>query len=125
MIHGTLLRRLLALSGLLLVLCSGTALWVGGSPAMAGGLALGFGLGMAPFASWAWIAVRGWSTRRSRIVTALLIGAKLGLYVGLLYLLVARGVVNPIGVLVGITAVVLVVSVGTLAASSTPPKEAA
>lgn len=125
MIDGTLLRRLLVPSGSLLILSSGIILLVGGSPAMAGGLALGFGLGMTPFASWAWIASRGLSRRRNRILAVLLVGAKLGLYGGALYLPVAREVVNALGVLAGITAVVLVVSVGTLVASSTRPKEAA
>jgi len=126
MINGTLLRRLLSLSGALLVLACGAALAVGRSPALAGGLALGFGLGAAPFASWAWIASRGLATRRNRIIAALIVLAKLGVYSGALYLLVTREVVNPVGVLGGLTGVVLVVCVGALlGGASTRPKEAA
>lgn len=125
MIDGTLLRRLLVLSGSLLILSSGVVLLVGGSPATAGGLALGFGLGMAPFASWAWVASRGLSSRRNRILAVLLVAGKLGLYGGLLYLLVAREVVDALGVLTGITAVTLLISIGALVAPSTRPKEAA
>ena len=125
MINGTLLRRLLLLSGALMLATAGVALAIGRSPALAGGLALGYGLGAAPFASWAWIASRGLATRRNRVIAALLVLGKLGAYAGLLYLLVARQVVNPVGVFAGITAVVLVVSVGALLGSSTRPREAA
>ncbi len=126
MINGALLRRLLFVSGLLLLLSSGAALGVGRSPALAGGLALGFGLGMAPFASWAWIASRGLATHRNRIIAALLVLTKLGFYSGALYLLVTREAVNPVGVLGGLTAVVLVMSVGALVGGADAhPKEAA
>jgi hypothetical protein len=125
MIDVPLLRRLMLLTGVLLVLSAGAALAVGRSTALAGGLALGFALGALPFASWAWIASRGLATRRNRVIAALIVLSKLGLYSGGLYLLVTRDVVNPIGVLAGLTGAVLVVSVGALVGAPPRPKEAA
>jgi hypothetical protein len=125
MIDTPLLRRLLLLAGALLAVSAGAALTVGRSPALAGGLALGFVLGAVPFASWAWIASRGLATRRNRVIAAVLVLSKLGLYSGGLYLMVTREVVNPVGVLAGLTGAVLVVSVGVLVGAPPRPKEAA
>ena len=114
MIDLAWLRRLLLLSSALILLAAGGVLMAGRSAALAGGLALGGLLGAAPFASWAWIAARGLSTRRNRILSALLMAAKLGLYAGALYLCVARRLVDPIGVFIGITAVVAIIVAGAL-----------
>lgn len=125
MIDSLLLRRLLRLVGVLLVVSAGAALLMGRSPALAGGLALGFALGAVPFVSWAWIASRGLATRRNRAIAALLVLSKLGLYSGVLYLMVTREVVDPAGVLAGLTGSVLAVSVGAWVGAPPRPKEAA
>lgn len=113
MIDARHLRRLLGGSGLLLSLAALAALALG-SPSWAAGLLLGYVLGAVPFASWAWIAARGMASGRNRALAALLMLGKFGLYAGLLYLLVTRELASPVGVMIGITAVVGVMSVGSL-----------
>jgi len=126
MIDRSLLRRLLAISAILLILSAGAVLAVGRSPALAGGLVLGLVLGATPFASWAWIADRGLSDPRSRRIAVVLLVGKLAFYAGALYLLVTRSVVHPIGVLIGLTAVVGIVCAGSyIGAAPGRPKEAA
>lgn len=125
MIDRAWLGRLLIVSAALFLLSAGAALAVWKSKALAGGLALGFGLGIAPFASWAWIASRGLAGRANRILAVLLVLSKLALYAGALYLFVTRNLVNPIGVLIGLTAVVAVMSLGTLLKPAPRAKEAA
>jgi hypothetical protein len=124
MIDHRLLRRLLLLSGALLLISTGAALAIWRSPALAGGLALGAVLGAAPFASWAWIASRGLATRASRILAAVLVLGKLAAYSGALYLLVTKSLVEPVGIFIGLTAVVAVFTVGVLAGARTHPRVA-
>jgi hypothetical protein len=125
MIDGPLGRRLAGIAAALLALSAGTALLLG-SPSFAGGLLLGFALGATPFATWAWIASRGLASRRNRIVAALLAAVKLGVYGGALFLLVTRSIVNPIGVMAGVTAVAATVVIGMLLPPPGPgAKEAA
>lgn len=125
MISGARLRRLLGLSGILCLLAAGAAWAIGGSPALAGGLALGCALGAAPFISWAWIAARGFSTPGNRTLAVLLVLGKLAVYSTALYLLVTRDLVRPLGVIAGLTGVVAVMSVGALLAAGARPREAA
>ena len=126
MIDRSLLRRLGVATLGLLILSIGAALAVWRSPALAGGLALGLALGAFPFASWAWVLTRGLASGRSRALAVLLLVLKLALYGGVLYLFVAGSLVNPVGVMVGITEVVLVVcTVMVLRRAGTPAKEAA
>jgi len=123
MIDSARLRRLLLVAALLFFLSAGVAL-LAGAPALAGGLLLGFGLGAAPFASWAWIASRGMKSPRARALAVVLLVTKLGLYAGALYVFVSRKLVDPIGVQAGITGVVAVMSIGALLVPA-PAKEAA
>ncbi len=119
------LGRLLATGAALCLGAAGASWALGGSPGLAGGILLGLALGAAPFASWAWVAARGLSTHRNRAVAALLLAVKLALYSGTLYLLVTREVVRPVGVFIGVSAVVAVVTVGSLLAAPAPPRETA
>jgi hypothetical protein len=123
MIDSVRLRRLLLIAAVLFLVASGVAL-VAGSVPLAGGLLLGFILGAAPFASWAWIAARGLRSTRARALAVALLAAKLALYAGALYLFVTKNLVNPIGVMAGVTGVVALVSIGALLAPA-PAKGAA
>jgi hypothetical protein len=123
MIDTASLRRLLLTAAVLFLVASGVTLLAGSVP-LAGGLLLGFFLGAAPFASWAWIAARGLRSTRARALAVALLAAKLALYAGALYLFVTRNRVNPIGVLAGVTGVVAIVSIGALLGPA-PAKEAA
>jgi hypothetical protein len=115
MIDSALLKRLLLLAAALFAL-SAAGLLIAGLPAFAGGLGLGYVLGALPFASWAWIATRGFESKRNRVLAAVLMFGKLGVYSGALYLCVTRNLVNPVGVLVGVTGVAFIVIVGGLLA---------
>ena len=121
-----LLRRLgVATLGLLLV-SIGVAAVGWRSPALVGGLALGFALGAFPFASWAWVLSRGLVSGRSRSLAVFLLVLKLGLYSGALYVCVTRKLVDPVGVMVGITEIVFAVCVAmVLQGAGSPAKEAA
>ena len=123
MIDRVRLKRPLLLAAVLFFIASGTA-FLAGAPAFSGGLALGFVLGALPFASWAWIAARGLKSARARLLAVLLLITKLGIYSGALYLFVTRHLVNPAGVMVGITGVVATVSIGSFLPAA-PAKEAA
>lgn len=113
MIDNRLLRKLLALSTLLLGAAAG-ACALAGRGAFALGLMLGLLLGSIPIASWAWIASRGMASKRNRILAVVLVVGKLGLYSGLLYLLVTREVASPVATMIGITGVVAVLAIGSL-----------
>jgi hypothetical protein len=91
--------------------------------AAAGGVGVGYLLGAAPFASWAWILSRAMKAGRSRAVAAFLIVVKLALYSGVLWLTVTRKLVHPAGILAGMTAVIAVL-VGAGLLASPAPKEA-
>ena len=123
MIDSARLKRLLLLAAVLFLAASGVSALAGSIP-LAGGLLLGFALGAAPFASWAWIAARGMKSGRSRVLAVVLLATKLGLYAGALYLFVTRKLVNPIGVFAGITGVVAILGVGALITPE-PAKETA
>ena len=123
MIDSARLRRLLLLAALLFFLSAGIA-FSGGFPGMAGGLLLGFGLGALPFASWGWIAARGMKSARARALVVVLLVVKLGLYAGALYFFVTRKLVDPMGVMAGITGVVAILTIGVLLVPA-PAKEAA
>ena len=117
MIDRAILSRLTLVTAVLFLPVAGLAYAIWRSLPVVGGLATGFVLGLIPFLSWAWIAARGLATSGTRALTVLLLAAKLGLYAGVLYLSVTRGVVDPVGVLVGITLVVFTFTAGTLASS--------
>jgi hypothetical protein len=114
MIDNRLLRKLLALSAALLGVAAGACALLG-HVKFGLGLVLGLVLGAVPAASWAWIASRGMASRRNRILAAVTVVGKLALYSGLLYLLVAREWASPVATMVGITAVVAVLTIGSLA----------
>ena len=125
MIDSAQLKRLLLAAAVLFFIASGVAL-LAGSPRLAAGFGLGFALGALPFASWAWIASRGMKSARTRALTVVLLALKLGLYAGLLYVFVTRKLVEPLGVVVGITGVVATMTVGALLAPRpAPAKETA
>jgi hypothetical protein len=124
MIDCGLLRRLLAISAILVLLSAAAVLTLGRSPALAGGLVLGLVLGATPFVSWGWVASRGLSDARRRRIAVLLIAGKLAFYAGALYLLVTRAVVHPVGVLIGLTAVVGTLCAGAYVGTGRP-REAA
>lgn len=113
MIDPAKLRWLLVASAILSLAAAAGAL-LAGSPAWAGGLGVGYLLGAVPFASWAWIATRGLSSPRNRVLAVLLGVAKLGLYAGALYLTLRPGGVAPAAILVGMTGVIGVVTAGAL-----------
>lgn len=113
MIDNRLLRRLLCISTLLVGAAAGACALLGAG-FFALGLLLGLLLGSIPIASWAWIATRGMASKRNRILAVVMVVAKLGVYSGLLYLLVTRELASPVGTMVGITAVVAVLSIGSL-----------
>ena len=73
MIDSAHLKRLLLGTAVLLALSAGATLAAGLPPSFAGGLAVGWLLGAAPFASWTWIVSRALGTSRGRVVTVLLL----------------------------------------------------
>jgi hypothetical protein len=123
MIDSGRLKRLLLVAAVLCLTGCAAAL-LAGAPSLAGGFGLGFVLGALPFASWGWIVSRGFNTGRARLLVVVLLATKLAIYSGTLYLFVTRPLVHPIGVLIGITAVVATISIGSLLAPG-PAKEAA
>ena len=123
MIDARHLRRLLLISAALLSAAAVAVAAFGRLP-FAGGLLVGLVLGALPAASWAWIAARGVSSKRNRVLAAVLMLGKLIFYSGVLFLVVTRPVVDPVAVFVGITAVVAVLALGTLLKPE-PPKECA
>jgi hypothetical protein len=122
MIDQIRLRRLLLVAAALVASGTGVLLATGQPAAWAGGFWLGYLLGAIPFASWAWIVARGFSRGR-RVGAVVLLAAKLGVYGAAIWFLVARPVVHPIAVFLGISAVVAVVVGGALALPARP-KEA-
>lgn len=113
MIDSVRLKRLLGVAAALSLLASAGAIIAGAAP-LAGGFGLGFVLGALPFASWAWVFSRGPAGARSRVLAVVLLATKMAIYAGALYLFVTTRLVSPIGVLIGITAVVATVSIGVL-----------
>src|SRR5258706_2787775 len=123
MIDSGLLKRILLLAAVLFAVSAGAAAALG-FLRFAGGLALGALLGAAPFATWGWIAARAMNSGRARIVAALLLIGKLAFYSGALYVCVTKSLVNPVGVLVGITGVAFLFILGSLLGKAAPVKEA-
>lgn len=119
MIDARLLKKLLGGAGILHVLAAGAALALGRTDVSLG-LVLGYVLGALPFASWAWIAFRGFDTARARAIAVALLAGKLAVYSGLLYALVTREVANPVAVMIGITAVVGILCIGSLIGPKPP-----
>jgi hypothetical protein len=126
MIEGGRIRKALIGVALFSVVAAGVLLLLGQPLPFAAGLLLGVALGAVPFASWAWIAARGFSTRRARVLAVALLAGKMVLYGGALFLLVTRPVVNPVAVMIGITIVSFTVVGSALIGSPAPkPKETA
>lgn len=124
MIDARHLRRLILIAAILLSAAAVVSAALGRLP-FAAGLLVGLVLGSLPAISWAWIAARGFASRRNKILAALMMVGKLGFYSGALYLVVTKPVVEPVAVFVGITAVVGVLSVGALIVPPPAPKEPA
>jgi hypothetical protein len=125
MIDSAHLKRLLLGTAALFLVASAAAVTLGAPLAFAGGLALGYFLGAAPFASWTWVLSRAMGGKRGTVIAVLLLAAKLGIYSGVLYLGVTRTLVHPVGVLAGITAVALILILGSLLSRTAAAKEAA
>ena len=122
MIDSAVLKRLLILAAALLAISAGAAVAFGAPLPVAGGMALGYLLGAAPVASWAWIAPRLLQGRGRALALAVLC-LKLGFYAGALYLCVTRSLVSPVGVLIGMTGVGAVVILGVLLRGPAAAKE--
>jgi hypothetical protein len=125
MIDSAHLKRLLLGTAALFLVASAAAVALGAPLSFAGGLALGYFLGAAPFASWTWVLSRAMGSQRGTLIAVLLLAAKLAIYSGALYLCVTRTLVHPVGVLAGITTVALVLILGSLLGRAPAAKEAA
>lgn len=123
MMDARLLKRLLAVSAVLTAVAAAFCIALG-FRAVAGGLAVGWVLGAVPPASWAWIASRGFASKRNRILAAVLVLGKLFFYSAVLFLVVTRPLVDPVAVFAGVTGVVAVLTIGSLLQGG-PVKEAA
>lgn len=124
MIDSGRIARLLAASALLTALLAAGAGFYWKSAALAGGIGVGLVLGAAPFASWAWIASRVMRGVRTRAMAIFLIVSKLGLYSLTLWLTVSKNLVDPVGIFVGLSAVVFVLIGGSLLAPPAPGEAA-
>lgn len=125
MIDRTAIRRLTLVSALLFGVVAAFTAAVWRSPALTGGVAVGFVMGLAPFLSWAWLAQGGFESVRRRILALVLVAGKLAFYSGVLYLTVTRELVTPAGVLAGLTVTVFSFAVGSLMVNNRgPAKEA-
>ena len=71
-----------------------------------------------------WIVARALGSKRGRLLTIVILALKLALYSGALYLGVARELVSPVGVMIGMTVAAFVLVLGSLWTSSAPAKEA-
>ena len=123
MIDSRHLKRLLLGAAVLLLVAAGVTLASGLPVSFAGGLALGYLLGAAPFASWSWIVSRAVGSRRGRILAVVLLAVKLAFYAGALYLGISRAMVSPVGVMIGMTTVAFALVLGTLWSATSPAKE--
>lgn len=115
MINRAMLLRLSIIAAVVCVVATGAALALSGS-AMAGGVVLGGLLGAIPFLSWTYIAGAMEGSNRRKALAVLLLLGKMLLYSGALYVFVARPIVNPVGVMVGIFVVVFTFITGSLMA---------
>jgi len=123
MIDSRHLKRLLLGAAVLLLVAAAGTLAAGVPLSFAGGLALGYLLGAAPFASWTWIVSRAIGSRKGRILAVVLLAVKLAFYAGALYLGISRALVSPIGVMIGMTAVAFALVLGSLWTATSPAKE--
>lgn len=124
MIDNALLKRLLIVAAALLTVSAAATLAFGLPPSFAGGMALGFLLGAVPVASWAWVGPR-LLMGRSRGLALVLLASKLGFYAAALYICVYKQLVNPVGILIGMTGVGAVLLTGILLKSPAAAKETA
>lgn len=123
MIDSRHLKRLLLGAAVLLLVSAGVTLAAGVPVSFAGGLALGYILGAAPFASWSWIVSRAVGSKRGKILAVVLLVVKMAFYAGALYLGISRAMVSPIGVMIGMTSVALALVLGSLWTAASPAKE--
>jgi hypothetical protein len=123
MIDSAQLKRLLLGAAALLLVSAVASVALGAPLSFAGGLALGYVLAATPVASWSWIVHRALASRRGRVLAVVLLMVKLAFYAGALYVGVARQLVNPVGVLVGMLAVAAILVVGLLWKGCAPAKE--
>src|SRR5881394_3591099 len=121
MIDSRHLKRLLLGAAVLLLVSAGVTLAAGVPVSFAGGLALGYILGAAPFASWSWIVSRAVGSRRGKILAVVLLAVKMAFYAGALG--ISRAMVSPIGVMIGMTSVALALVLGSLWTATSPAKE--
>ena len=124
MIDSRHLKRLLLGAAVLLLVSAGVAVALGAPLSFAGGLVLGFILGAVPFLSWSWIVARALGSKRGRVLTVVILALKLALYSGALYVGVTRGLVSPVGVMIGMTVAAFALVLGSLWTSTAPAKEA-
>jgi hypothetical protein len=124
MIDSRHLKRLLLGAAVLLLVSAGLAVALGATVSFAGGLVLGFLLGAIPFLSWSWIVARALGSRRGRVLAVVILALKLALYSGALYLGVTRGLVSPVGVMIGMTVAAFTLVLGSLWTSSASAEEA-
>lgn len=105
--------RLLGIAALLSVLSAGSVFPVGGG-AWTGGILLGAFLGAGPFASWAWVVTRGLESRRNKIIAAVIVASKFGVYTVAILFLVRNGLVSTLAVTAGMTGTLAILLVGML-----------
>src|SRR6185295_18245130 len=122
MIDSAQLKRLLLGAAVLLLVAAAASVALGASLAFAGGLALGFLLGALPFATWTWVMKRAISSKRGPALVVALLFLKLAVYSGTLYVCVTRNLVNPVGVLSGMTGVAFLLILGVLWGGPAPAK---
>ena len=120
MIDRAALTRLSLVAAVVCAVAAAVAFAIGGGRA-AGGVGVGAGLGLIPFLSWTYIVGAIESSPRLRLLAALLLLGKMGLYAVILYFTVTKHVVDPVGLMVGIGLVTFTFLTGTLMA---PKKEA-
>lgn len=126
MIDNALLKRLLIVAAALSVLSAAATAAFGLPLAFAGGIALGYVLGAAPVASWAWVGPRLLAGGKGRGLAVALLAVKMAFYAGALYLGVYQKRVDPVGLLVGMVGVGVVLILGILLHQApAPAKEAA
>ena len=102
-------------SAVLFIVAASIALAVWGGVAILAGLAVGYGLGLLPLASWQWTMGR-LLTGGGRVAWGIsLLVLKLALYGAVLFFLISSGRVNGIAAGVGLTLIPLVLPVVFLA----------
>lgn len=123
MIDSRHLKRLLLGAAVLLLVAAAGTLAAGVPLSFAGGLALGYLLGAAPFATWSWIVSRAMGSRRGKLLAVVVLAVKLAFYAGALYFGIMRAAFSPVGVMIGMTVVAFALVLGSLWAPASPAKE--